>query len=905
MSGITYVRDRIVLDNALRAEIEAELTFKNVAAGATLYFLAREIVHAPNYTFAMSGHPLVFVADSYDGKGGTIDTTDKAAVAKNGAAGAVGAPGGNGGNGAGAAPITLVAQKIVNARLTARGMVGGQGCNGARGDDGEDAEWLRNAANKPVCQVGQNGQNGGEKGGNGGKGGDGGTITVHYITKQGTLQLDGTPGPKGPAGTKGSDGKPGKDAGSCKGGKGGKGAAAGLAGLSGTPGKVTQTNPKIDDWWKLVVAIAGKSVSTQWGGYRTRVGEYRFRTYVPAAGALVNRQAPNSNLAFRPLKPANLADARREFESAVILNAKSNAEIPGSTSRAQVLLGHLNNGLTPIGIGYRHDLRPDFAFYEKFITDYQGQRDALFQKTLQLLLNVKDTSDKGNLAKAARDHSQGMAGAAQIDVTIAQNQRDAAEQAWDKAKGRLLGIQQGLIAVQQARKDAEAEISFGDVIKGIGLVVGTVIAIVGAAFSGGATAAAWFAAVSTLATTAAAAGEAAGEVGTWIDLSDPTDPKLTEAGNAVKGNLTDAIDKTAKLVDKVEAVAQLFAAQGDDQFDEKERQLLIDAFDAAYEVNMRFIDFGQTKLAVESAQQKWATYTADTLALDKLNAGFEVDVDAVAKVARILIRQFQTYVEYFVGYGFRRDRAFDLYTLADPPKAQRFRFDYGYLSPDLEENAFFALGRKDPARVLGLVTAYVKSLTLFDPATLREEYDEYWSKLAFEGHVAVSVTDPAVLQGLEGSGMASFDVPLAQFSPSTELKIGRAEIALIGAATVPDHNWVQVELEHCGDAENHRSNGTLVTVKAPVRRELSPAQVHGINPDDLDESEKQVFWGRSPAARWRVRIPANAATEAGLDLSGLTAIQLSVKYAYFNQVAAKKPGPRIPSRAVPTVTPRR
>ena len=45
----------------------------------------------------------------------------------------------------------------------------------------------------------------------------------------------------------------------------------------------------------------------------------------------------------------------------------------------------------------------------------------------------------------------------------------------------------------------------------------------------------------------------------------------------MKGSLTDAIDKTVQLVDKVEAVAQLFAAEGDDEFDEKERQLLIDA----------------------------------------------------------------------------------------------------------------------------------------------------------------------------------------------------------------------------------------------------------------------------------------------------------------------------------------
>jgi len=308
---------------------------------------------------------------------------------------------------------------------------------------------------------------------------------------------------------------------------------------------------------------------------------------------------------------------------------------------------------------------------------------------------------------------------------------------------------------------------------------------------------------------------------------------------------------------------------------------MIDAFDAAYEVNMRFIDHEHAKLAAESAVQKAATYTADTEALNTLTAAFEKDVDAVTRIARILIRQFQDYLDYFLWYGFRRDRAFDLYTLADPPKAPRFRFDYGYLPPDLEEDAFFALGRRDPARVLDLVEAYVKSLARFDPAALREEYDDYWNHLGFEGHVAVPITDPAALNGLKGSKVVSFDVPISAFSPSTELKIGRVEVALIGARVDPNHNWVQVELEHCGDATNLRQDTTAVVIKAPPRRELSPAQVLGINPDDLDETDKQQFWGRSPATRWRIRIAEEAAAAAGLDLSGLSQIQLAIRYGYY------------------------
>jgi hypothetical protein len=309
---------------------------------------------------------------------------------------------------------------------------------------------------------------------------------------------------------------------------------------------------------------------------------------------------------------------------------------------------------------------------------------------------------------------------------------------------------------------------------------------------------------------------------------------------------------------------------------------------------MRFIDFEQAKLAAESAKQKAATYTADTEALNTLTERLEQDLDALARIAKILIHQFRDYLDYFLWYGFRRDRAFDLYTLAEPPRAPRFRFDYGYLHPDLEEDAFFALGRRDPARVLDLVEAYHKSLARFDPAALREEYDDYWNNLGFEGHVAVPITDPVALDGLKGSKVVSFDVPIGTFSPSTELKIWRTEVALIGATVDPNHEWVQVELEHCGDATNLRHDKTSVVIKAPPRRELSPAQVHGINPNDLDERTKQQFWGRSPAARWRIRIPEEDAAAAGLDLSGLTQIQLAIRYSYYTYtaLALKKPATR-------------
>lgn len=137
---ITYIRDQITIDKAFAVEIQAELDYRNTKAGTPLCFIAREIKHASKYTFALHGYPLIFVADTYNGNSGAIDTTDNSWGAWNGEAGKVGVPGGAGGNGVSASPITLVAQKIVNARLIASGTPGANGGKAGNGGNGADAE---------------------------------------------------------------------------------------------------------------------------------------------------------------------------------------------------------------------------------------------------------------------------------------------------------------------------------------------------------------------------------------------------------------------------------------------------------------------------------------------------------------------------------------------------------------------------------------------------------------------------------------------------------------------------------------------------------------------------------------------------------------------------------------------
>src|SRR5262249_49144585 len=158
--------------------------------------------------------------------------------------------------------------------------------------------------------------------------------------------------------------------------------------------------------------------------YRTRVGEYAFRQYAPKNGG-PRRGLPGRTIRadFTPRTPSVLNSARPEFEAALALYAQALPPKPNPTP-ANRPPGYHDKALTPIGIGYQHDLRPDFHLYEEFITDYQGRRDALFNETMQVLLDIKNTTDKSQMAATLREHAAGMSAAAETDSHLADSQRE-------------------------------------------------------------------------------------------------------------------------------------------------------------------------------------------------------------------------------------------------------------------------------------------------------------------------------------------------------------------------------------------------------------------------------------------------------------------------------------------------
>jgi hypothetical protein len=869
-----YVRDRIQINQAFRDEIQAELDHReaqgSITSNATLYFLAREIVHTTSFTFAIHGHPLVFAADLYDGKAGGISTAGPAGAAggpgTTGTAGqavwppATGKPGGPGGRGTdgragnGAYPITVLAKEVRDLKLTATGSIGGAaGKGGTGGKGGNGAVKPKPAPDDPYDTKPPTAGGAGGTGGNGGRGGDGAPIVVHSLVRTGLTPTanGGAGGALGPAGAGGAGGGWEGSGGGDEPGPAGKAGTAGHPGAAGAAAAVTLTTPQADDWWKKVVELVPEAA---WASYRVRVGEYLFRSYGP--GALNNR-----------------VQARSELESALKLQP--------AHGRARQLLSHLDLGLSPIGVGYLHDLRPDFEMYEDFVTSYAPEKNHLFDVTLQLLLHILGTGDKVEVAEVQRQHAEGMLASVETDVVIAESEWEQSKAQLQFAKEQLKLATEKVDAIHEERR--QQQMSVGDFFTTLGEVIGVIASVVSAVYTFGASLAATVSCVGLLVNDIGAIVD----VSEIVDLKDPLSPKLTKKGEQLKGKLSDAIQGVKQFIDKAEALAELVDKPEDDEILRREKELVRQQIEAAFQVNMRGLDVEQAALAVISATQKRDAYKADVVALGSLASGWEDDMGQLSKVARTFLRQFQTYVDFFIEYGFRMARAYDIYTLPTKLEASAFRFDYGYIHPDIEENAFFALERGDDNRVIGLLGAYTASLNTFVPARLSSQYTVYDNKLSF-GNWAWPVTNPTVIANLKSTGAATFAISMTGLpSLYTELKVVRAELALIGATT-NGALWIPVWLEHLGSATNRRSDQTPISVTAPMRGESVPARTVPIDLEQLSEDEMQQFWGRSPITSWRVAILPEAAVNAGLDLSGLNQLQLAVRFKYVNPTAPVK-----------------
>jgi hypothetical protein len=857
----SYIRDTIIVNSDLSTEISSEIEYRKIKPGSTLLLMARSIKHARNYVLKLEGFSLILLAECYDSNGGAVDTSGS--PGKDGADGAhgenraIGAnirTGGQGGDGkAGnpgnpASPLTLVAAEITEARLIARGGVGGKGGSGGAG--GVGAPGHPGLPGKfAAIESGKCGNGG--NGADGGNGGSGAQIVVRYVNVHKPLQLTATGGVGGHPGSAGPGGKAsiidleGGFVASQKSGEPGQpGEKMGQAGPDVAP--IQNHFSKEEQWWGYVRQALGP-LNEIWAKYRTRVGEYFFRNYQPSSDSKFSWFAA--------------AGALHEFEAAM--------RLWNQADQARLFRQYINLHQSPIGVPYNYFLVPDFPRFEKVVTDYGPMVQTLFNLASELLLNAGDVANNRGRLSGELANAQNLTSALDFDEKAAAtgvSELTLERQAADK---RIEANEAKLDAVHQKMEEEQMKLEGSIITYTVAEVAGAIVSIVAAFYTGGATLAAAAACIGLLTQIPGGTGQGVSEdpvenfkqdTSGWVDWGAAGGPKLTPQANQFVGKLEDLIKKGKDFYDKFQMVEQLYKAKVDGELQNQEKELLIENLDLTMARNIVELKALQGDLQLAAAKQRKTAAEADIQNLKEQVKTVGANIALLADITRTLIRHTQCYADILTKYRFFAARAVDLWT-SETEWSKSFSFAYGYLNPDVEENAALAASRGDPSRMLGLLQDYLGSwATLPELIRIRDDYEEHLSRLQ-PHRTFISVTDHKRISFFQNAGTLSVSVGIAadQLAPKTQ----SVYVALVGAKS--QFPTVEINVEHPGQPR------VSPPATQPIQCTFDKANLRPIATDVPFH-----LFGRNPTAIWRLSLDPGSA--AKVDLSGLTEILLTIDY---------------------------
>jgi hypothetical protein len=643
----------------------------------------------------------------------------------------------------------------------------------------------------------------------------------------------------------------------------------GSPGAKGADADRIQLQVSESEFWNRAKAVLGGNVDA-WSRYRAQVGEYYFRAYRPDDLALAQ---------YLPL-------AAGEFWAALHLT-------PHNT-RASSLSQRLQLGQNVLGMARDHHVIPDFPRYEAIITDYGSSVQALFQMALNLLQQAHDVS--GNKARLEAEKSR-----IERSRMILEKEREATTLEKQIADNELKLAEQRIVEHQRAidQKGAELRAARMDLDnEEIGTVFDFVIAfgaVVVSAVTGGAALAVvpgfvmgarnlWreFEYDETT-KTATYRGKTFVDMINW-EIPDPADPTKMKFQPHLKpefkqlvGGLKELYKASKDLYDKYKILQDLDRAkiQVEQRLELEYRELVRKAVELGFERVQAALGVRQKELEQEAIMLRIANAEADVADIGRLIPDMSDDVTRLGSISRNLVGRAREYGDVMNKYVFLAERALEIYTFA-PPSAG-VAFDYGYVHPDREEDAYRALERASKDGLVALLGEYAASWSRGPELIFyRDVYEAYRARLSADlqfWHFGDEVTLAAFRQGRD----IEVIIRLEDLLPERfEAKVDSVFVALVGA-TASDPRITCI-LEHGGGAAARRPDGTTVVVSAlPQRASIAASKIAG----EFGGPQAQIrlaFWGRSPAARWRLFIEPEVMSRSNVDLSGLSGIEVAISY---------------------------
>jgi hypothetical protein len=611
-----------------------------------------------------------------------------------------------------------------------------------------------------------------------------------------------------------------------------------------------------EELWRALRASTDVDAGEEWSAHRTRVGEFHFRRYRPG-------EATSNELAER---------AATEFATAILLDP--------SNAKASTLEAALLGRGTPIGFPREYDLIPDFPRYEDVVTDYLAVVATLFLSAQILLQNASSAQRVREQVEAQKARLEGSIAVLTIEMARAELGLEVARVEVRKVDQRRGAVQQRLEERREELESAEWSELLGNVFElAIGLVA--TVATSGAALP--------YAAAAASAAFGILVVQGDGDRQTFTEIDFRTESVSVGVAESAGG-----LDKLKELGDPARKVffsaAKVFddidAASADPEY----KALMREIATLAFERQAASLRERQARLEVAAAELELAQARADLARIAALRDGIAADITLVGELTRSVIKRTQGYVDVIIKYIFFAGRALELFSLSDEPSG--ISFDYGYVDPDIEDDAFRSLSRAadvggGPTKALTLLASYTASWQrLPDILVLRDRFESYTaSGQAAHDVQMLSISDPPSLKVLRDTNELLFTLDVTNLPPSRyEDKVESVFLAFVGAKT--KHPGVTCILEHGGQWTTRRRDGTHKALRLPPRRTPVLAASSRREADWLTFQRERTdvgFFGRGTATTWRLALEPHEAATNTVDLGQVSEVLIGIGYRSFLQ----------------------
>ncbi|AZS37562.1 hypothetical protein CVS47_02200 [Microbacterium lemovicicum] len=898
MSDLVYtsplIRDLIVVD----AEVERICT--TYRGTGPVFLLAREVRLAQNLRITTC--PLVIVADVFDGAGFTIDASGVAAPSsgRNGddgvplpmsqmyspdgrpiAGGSSGQGGGAGLDGGNGQSVTIYARHTVNVSVTTAGGAasnGGSGGNGTAGASGamiaEHTEQRDLTPGDPYDfefedvvipeQIipGTPGGNGGW-GGNGGSGGSGGSVMLTSLS-DGTEPVLAVAG--GAAGGGGYGGSAGPDGAVCD-------AAAspgenGAPGAWGADGAVVRTTVSEEDFvagLRPLLDSTGPSWANYWAPFRIAMGDWHYHRFTPSAAE------PGDAGELAALELQRGLELQPDNGVALQLREQMVGVPRDGGDGARAWVGGAANA---VGLSPQLDILPDFPTY---IDAFQGFVPLASAFLFSGIDDVLQAGTKEALAGMVREQQKAVDLARdrfEKDVSIGTSERDIAAKEAEFIQQQLDQATTDITDAMAKMKDTPFR--FGDIIGTVAAVAGAVAGVIAAIPTLGASLVAAVPAMVSLVSTVTAQAE---PIAKALLAGTPADTKQVEEAYKKVGKSVDAVIGAGKtIVNFVTLVQNLTTAPGADNAEqialvrrgaELAHQLLIAQNRVALADQRIAAAQSQAARAAELVQQAGA-----------LADGVQLDAAGVRQVGLLAIRIAGANAEALNSMAFRAARAVEILTLE--PQAENIALDAGMLSPEVWQR--YSEDAITPTELAGLLTASWGRM--LQPIGMQQDYLAYFQQ-RHDQDVLTRIYRPAdpEFRSLLSTGRFTFEVDAAALpSGRADAKTRSVRLALVGA----DHpsGGISCEVRHGGAYSQRRQSGEIDVQLLEPQISTRRAQFTRLTAENESIADVPLtaplslrFWGRGIGGEWGVSV-VGAQENAGIDLSGLTEIQVEIRYQF-------------------------